>query len=406
MKIEFPDQGVFSRDWLEEHPERLQDLLAQCRGRYPLCKCREPGLPLYIARRTKLYLARLPNSGPKHDPRCPSYEPDRAFCGWSIYSTQALRESAEGHLSIKLGVALHIRSARLGTLPGASIGASSEARHPEALKLPGLLHLLWERSEFNRWRPGMLHRRHYRQLRKYVLETAETIHTRRQPLTRHLYVPEAFSPELALEIEARRQLSFRQLGQTRQGAPMRILTLGKLRSVSDSDSTPVLRLAHLPNEFAVNLAPELLAKLQQSTQFAWIDGRSIHPEFQLFLLLTMQRSTKAMWQADAIAGLVTSAEFIPLHSIEDALLCQRLVTEGRSFYKPMHYDAPAARFPNFILTDCDQSRGVPLEIITSDAADSAMRRLRVSNYEAEQSPHWTWELADGPAPPLMERTQI
>ena len=186
---------------------------------------------------------------------------------------------------------------------------------------------------------------------------------------------------------------------------MRILTLGKLRTVTDSESTPALRLAHLPNEFAVNVAPELLAKLQHSTQFAWIDGRSIHPEFQLFLLLTMQRSAKAMWQADAIAGLVTSAEFVPLHSIEDALLCQRLVTEGRSFYKPMSYDAAPARFPNFILTDCDQSRGVPLEIITSDAGDAAMRRIRVSKYDADQLPHWTWELVDGPPPPLMERTQ-
>ena len=79
MLIEFPQLGSYSREWLEEHPEQAQELLAQCKGRYPLCKCREPGLPLYIARRNRLYLARVPNSGPQHAPCCPSYEPDRSL---------------------------------------------------------------------------------------------------------------------------------------------------------------------------------------------------------------------------------------------------------------------------------------------------------------------------------------
>src|SRR5688572_26657480 len=117
MLIEFPGIGAFSREWLEDNAEKAQQFLAHCKGRYPLCKCREPGLPLYIAQRSRLYLARIPNSGPQHAPSCPSYEPERAFCGSSVYSPGTITESGEGRIKVKLAVSLIIRGEREGTTP-------------------------------------------------------------------------------------------------------------------------------------------------------------------------------------------------------------------------------------------------------------------------------------------------
>lgn len=396
--IEFPGLGSFSREWLEEQPERAQELLAKCKGRYPLCGCREPGLPLYIARRNRLYLARVPNSGPQHAPFCPSYEPERAQCGWSIYSPKALAESGEGAVSVKLGVPILIRGEHAGaaTLGTSPVGGEHLLR--EALGLPGLLHLLWERAEFNRWSPRMRHRRHYRQIHKYLLETAETVQVRRFPLTRHLYIPEPYAPDQALEIEARRQRAFRELSQTASGVPMRILVFGRLRAVVETADGPGMRLAHLPNEFVISVAREKLARLRQTTRFAWLDARAIHPEFQLLLLLTMQRATHGQWQLDEGVGMVTTEEFIPVFTMEDALLAKRLVTEDRHFYKPLPYDAPTTRVPSFVLTDCGDT-AVPVEIIAGSAAETAARRLRLAEYEAASRRCAAWDVGEQPLPP-------
>jgi hypothetical protein len=396
MDIEFPNQGRFSRDWLEQHPEETQRLLAQCKGRYPLCRCREPGLPLYIARRQRLYLARLPNTGPQHAPQCPAYEPDPSLCGWSVYSASALRESLDGKITIKLNAPLLIR-ASAATPPVTAPATSIERTTRDALALTGLLHLLWERSEFNRWHPGMRDRRRYRQWRKYLLDTAQGIYLRREPLTRHLYLPERYVPEQALEIEARRQQALAHLGKTASGSPMRILVLAKLRAIVGATG---LQLAHLPHGFVIGLAPEMLARLRQLTAFAWLDGHRWHPEFQVFVLLTMQRARDLAWTADEITGVVTAREFIPLFSIEDAIVSRRLIDAGRTFYKPLPYDAPATRVPNFILTDTGAT-SVPLEIIPADGAAAASSHLRLEHYQTTQQRVWQWDVSASSEPPAF-----
>jgi hypothetical protein len=172
--------------------------------------------------------------------------------------------------------------------------------------------------------------------------------------------------------------------------PMRILVLGKVRSIRMSDAGPVVRLAHLPNELAIAVSSVALAKLRNTMPFAWLDGHALHPEFQLFVLMTIQRGHDAVWQAQDFTGLITGEEFIPLFSIEEALLCKRLVQEERAFYKPLPYDGPAARLPNLILTDCG-NHGVPLEIMPTEAREAAMRRLRIDTYEASQRRFWIWD---------------
>jgi hypothetical protein len=114
-----------------------------------------------------------------------------------------------------------------------------------------------------------------------------------------------------------------------------------------------------------------------------LDSRAIHPEFQLLVLLTMRRAHDGQWQVDELAGMATTEEFIPTFSMEDALVCRRLIAEDRDFYKPLPYDAAPTRFPNFLLTDCGET-AVPLEIVSGSALDAAARRSRIAEYEAVQ----------------------
>jgi hypothetical protein len=400
IDIQFPDGQRHTREWLEEHAEEAQALMAACQGRYPICQCRNPGAALYVSQRSRYCLARLPNTGPEHASFCPSYEPEPSLCGRGIYSTRALEDRGDGKLHVKLGVPLLIRGAGNAASVMSPPHGSVERAARDTLELRGLLHLLWERAEFNRWLPAMRGRRRYRQLFKYLIEAAETITVRRQPLTRHLYMPEPFVLEQALEIEARRQRLMRELSQTASGLPLRILVLGRLRAVVESAEVSGIRLANWPNELVLRADATTLARLHQASEFAWIDFPALNPEFRLMMLLTVQRTKHGHWKIEEIAPMVCTEDYIPVLSMEEALVAKRLAAEGRAFLKPLPYDAAQMRYPNFLLTDCG-TRAVPLEIVSGSDADAAARHQRIAEYVAEERPHWLWDSQESAMPPAL-----
>jgi Protein of unknown function (DUF1173) len=401
IDIEFPNLGTYTREWLEEHPDQAQLLLRRSKGQYPRCLCRSPGSPLYIAQRAKFYLARLPGSGPDHAPACPSYEPEASLCGWGIYTKKALEDRGDGRIQLRLSAPLAIR-ATLGAQSGsppAHVGAERTQR--DAIGLRGLLHLLWERSEFNRWRPAMLGRRRYKQVYKYLGEAAESVTLRRETLTHFLFMPEPFDQNQRLQIEARRQRALAERSESASGTPMRVLVAGQVHSILPLEEAVYgISLAHVPREFMIRATSPLLFRLRQETEFAWLDWPTLYSEFRLIVLFTMQRSRHGNWTIDELAGMVTTLEYIPVLSIEEAVLAQQLVRQSRTFYKPLPYDAGAARLPNFLLIDCGNAP-VPLEIIGHDEPDAATRQMRLAEYAEARKTHWRWDSKTDSLPPSL-----
>ncbi|MBB3354759.1 hypothetical protein FHT70_004712 [Rhizobium sp. BK049] len=71
-------QFVIGNQALEESSPEFQSELARAYEQKlrPLCRCREPPVPMYIARMDGQFLVkRMPLSGRQHDPVCPSYDP-------------------------------------------------------------------------------------------------------------------------------------------------------------------------------------------------------------------------------------------------------------------------------------------------------------------------------------------
>jgi Protein of unknown function (DUF1173) len=400
IPIEFPGIGTYDRDWLETHPEQAQNLLRQAKGQYPVCRCRMPGSPLYIAQRqrSRFYLARLPNTGPQHAPSCPSYEPEPSLCGWGIYSARALEDRGDGRLQLKLSTPLSIRGTG-GTARDTPAGHPAEERlQRDSIGLRGLLHLIWERGELNRWRKTADKPR-YAQVYHTILDTAESLSVRHETLTRYLFVPEPFERSTSLEIEARRQRALKERSESPAGAPMRVLVIGQLRSIVQlEDEVCGIGLAHLPREFLVRVPVPLLTKLYHETEFAWVDWPTLSYEFKLIVFFAMQRSRHGHWRSEDLIGMVTTQEYLPVLSIEEALLIQRLIGQGRGFYKPLPYDGAAPRLPNLLLTDCGDAP-VPLEIIANNESDAAARQARIAQYRETHRPFWVWDCAEHALPP-------
>ena len=61
----------------------LQDALAQVYGSLerPRCLCVSGGIEMYIARHAEYVVKRMPDTGHRHHPTCPSFEPEPGMSG-------------------------------------------------------------------------------------------------------------------------------------------------------------------------------------------------------------------------------------------------------------------------------------------------------------------------------------
>jgi Protein of unknown function (DUF1173) len=399
--IDFPEIGRYSREWIEHHDTAAQEILARCKGKTPLCLCKQGGVPMYIARRHTYYLARMPLSGQRHAADCPSFEPDPNSCGRGIYSKTALSDNHDGDLLVKLDVPFLIRAGGGNPNENGLIMPSGMARETrDQLKLTGLMHLLWDRAGFNAWVPNMAGRRHYKQVQYYVSEAAESIRLRRHALAKHFYFPEPFVASEALAIESRRQALFNKLSRSVGGSPQRILMCAKIRSITLLDQGAELQFGHLPGSLVVKLDEHTLSTLKKHSSFAYVDWPNIHPSMNVFVLATIYRSKSTNWVSDQLTALVTTQQFIPLFNLTEALMVEKLINERRSFYKPMPYDADPRRYANFLLTDIGED-ALPVEIFYLSEEAEAPRTARIVQYQENQRPYYQWDSAKETSPPAL-----
>ena len=387
--IRLPSMGVYSLGWLEDHPAEAQRMLKACHGRAARCLCRRPHPKLYIAHRNgTYYLARFPETGPAHAPRCASYTPDPVHCGRGAYGPGAISERTDGRVSVKLGTPLDVVPPRTPSAPVPPRPAHV-LRPRDDLTLAGLLHLLWDRARFNRWAPGMRGRRHYRQVHKFLLEAAEGVLVHRRPLIERLWIPEAFVASERDAIDARRVSALRRLSAPVRGRQRRVLAAGQLKSVTpDKRAGSVLRLAHTPPCLLLAAGPDATARLRRSAGPGLHDWPTVSEDSRVIVLLTMRRADE-VWSVDRIAGLATDRHYLPISSAPDWQLTDHLVETGRYFYKPLAYDGEAGRYPTVLLTDAGREP-VPLEISGSPDPLSPRRR-RVAACRDAGRLCWHWD---------------
>ena len=403
--VRLPGLGEYSTAWLQSHPAEAQRLLTQAHGGTVLCLCRRPHPKLYIARRGSThYLARFPDTGPEHAPRCASYTPRAQYCGRSAYAEGAVTERTDGRLSVRLGASLRVPE--LGARPS---GAASEPASPRvpcaraspgSLSLLGLLHLLWDTAGFNRWVPHMRGRRHYRQLHKYLLDAADRVLVQRRPLGARLWIPEPFDPLRRREIDARRAAALSRLSRTSNGRARRVLVAAQLKSLTPrvcdagDEARPgvggaSLRLAHTPPRFDVRCRRDLAVRVWRSLGPVRRSWPQIDAAYRVWLMLTMEPREGGAWAAADLEALLTERHFLPVRSGADRRLTEHLVASNRCFFKPLPYDDAPDRYPTALLTDAG-GEPVPLEI-SALADPHTLTRARVAQCRAESRLCWHWD---------------
>jgi len=194
---------------LSAHDPQLAPALAGAHARRirPLCLCRNPAAPMYVAQVAGQFIAkRMPGTGAQHDPGCESYGAPPELSGFGDLVGRAIQEDIDAGVTVlKLGFSLS-RTGRRPAPAAVTREADSVKADASKLSLKATLHYLWEEAGFNRWSDRMTGKRNWFVIRRHLLHAADNKTAKGAPLSDVLYIPEVFSAERKTEL-AQRHLS-------------------------------------------------------------------------------------------------------------------------------------------------------------------------------------------------------
>jgi len=165
---------------------------AYCTEERPRCMCVPDGVEMYIAKHTEYVVKRLPDSGRKHHPTCPSFEAESGISGLADIVGEAIIEHSPDKIELQTNFPISRMVGR--SMPRGEATSVTARAHlsNKRMSLGAVLHFLYERAGFNRWYPAMEGRRHQGVLHKYLTEAARGVVLKGTALDERLYVPEPF----------------------------------------------------------------------------------------------------------------------------------------------------------------------------------------------------------------------
>jgi hypothetical protein len=378
--------------------EAWQDLLAQLHdaGERPRCLCVTDGVEMYVARHRQYVVKRMPGTGGRHHPECPSYEPEAQWSGLGELIGEAIVENPSGSVDLRVDFPW-VRMAGRGVVSGELRDHGEVVAPRRRMSLRALTHFLFERAAFNRWLPAMAGKRNQGVLCKHLLDAASEVVVKGQPLAQRLYVPEPFS-EASKAAAARRRRDKLGILQPRDGQLPLAVVVGEFKTCEATAFGRRIWIKHMPD--APLLIAEKTWERARRAYAAYFESQDGDAGYRPRLLVTalIRAKRENVYEVDALSIMMASEHWIPVEGAHEIELVHALVEQQRRFIKPLRYDArSAAAFPNALLIDVGADP-VPLHVVSA-FADERERAAKAEAIARTTPPAWAW-WTDQPMPPL------
>jgi hypothetical protein len=353
----------------------------------PRCLCVPGGIEMYVAHHRHYQVKRMPDTGSRHHPGCPSYEMPAQLSGLGPLLGEAVLETAGAGVSLQVDFPWS-RSVGRAAVGGAGDPGAEVSVAKRLMSLRALMHFLFERAGFNRWSPLMEGKRNQGVLHKYLMEAAQDISVKGLALAERLYVPEPFSEATRTEVATRRREKLAVL-QPHDGIQPLALVLGELKDAEAAAMGRRVWIRHMPD--APLLIDEKTWHRFERAFAALLQARDADTGHRVRLVLAalVKARREHTYEIDAASLMLASEQWIPLDGVHDLALVQELVAQHRRFVKPMRYDAGASiAFPNALLLDVGPS---PVALhYTSAFMTPKERAARERALAAAGEGAWVW----------------
>ncbi|MGV1988756.1 DUF1173 domain-containing protein [Agrobacterium sp. 22-221-1] len=384
----------------EETGPELQEFLAQAYEQRlrPLCMCKDPSVPMYIARVEDQYLIkRMPLSGRDHDPACPSYEPPHELSGLGPLIGNAIQIDASGKTDLKLDFSLTKRGPR--GAPGASAESSEAGIHsePQKLSLRAMLHYLWEAGELTEWRSTWKGRRGWGRVRSSLINAASQMSARGCPLIDMLYVPEVFQPEDRDGIAARRAAALKGVQATKSAPRKLMMIVAEVKEFSPAREGQKIIVRHTPFPLMIeDGAWRRLAARYETELELWRSSEAFH----LIVIATFGISAAGIASVEEIALMVVNDHWLPFEDIHELRLLEKLGHLKRKTVKGLRFNLPRDAPIASVIMPEQKPAPVAMFIVPPSAGDDYEHALADMIETRPEITPWVWRVADGEIPPL------
>ncbi len=355
----------------------------------PRCLCMPEGVPMYVSRHGTWLAKRMPLTGQAHEAGCPSFEVPLANSGLGFHWGKAVQASGLG-LALKLSFGLRERA----TSPSLAHPVQERTQASQALirglGLRGLTHLLFEQAGLNRWSPAMAGKRHQGVIHKHLMAAGQACWVAGEPLEDRLLVPEPFDVQWLKEVAQRRTDKLRALGRDR------VLVCGEIKTIEGVGERVRVWVKHWP-DWPLWASAQLWQRVERSHRSS-IEAQETSATLRMVLTALLQPLREGCYQVHSVSLMLTTRQWVPLHSAFEESLMDRLVEEGRRFVKPLRYDLREAALPSALLLDAGPEP-VALHLLSPFMSErERMQQLKV----LEGSKAWVWDTTQ-PWPGLPER---
>lgn len=316
--------------------------------------CRVEGVEMYVARHGDGYIVkRMPDTGSRHTPNCPSYEPPAEFSGLGqLLGSAIIEDPATGETTLRLDFPMTKVPGR-SQVPPAGGTSDSVASGGAKLSLRGLLHYLWDQAEQTRWHPGFAGKRSWANVRRHLLQAAEHKLARGDALRARLYVPEPFSVEERDAINTRRLAQWQHAVAAAGKAQHLMLLIGEVKEILPARYGFKAIVKHVPDQAFV-IDEQLYRRLGRRFEHElalWSNTDDMH----MMLIATFGVSSSGVPTIHELSLMPATRQWLPVENGFEKLLLDRLVGENRSFVKGLPYNlARDSRIATAMLLDCEQ----------------------------------------------------
>lgn len=399
--IQFNDNTAHSRLWLSENENEAQALFAQCKSANinPVCQCSIHTPAMYIAQRKKYYLARMPGTGSKHAPNCPSFEVESQDKGTTVYDKSVIRTNNNGSLTLKIHAPLsrtkvvREQNSELNEehTPTPQIPRNKNAKR-DAMSLSATLGIIWEQAELNRWHPNFTGKRSWWLFRTRMLQAAENIVAKRKYLNEILYIPESFNVNKIDEIDGRRKAQFNSIMQKKGSSEQYMLVIGRIRDLTLRPTLCEIRLAQVSNNVVFWGDKGILKKIQ-AINYDFSDLQNNDSEEWVFTIMVVAKNDDEALMIRDIGFLRTDHNYLPHYSDDDISIQEALLENNREFIQSIHYDGNSEVIcPNALLTDVGDT-AIPMVAFKAFASEEVIvaRAEAKERWTEQYGTVWEWD---------------
>lgn len=378
---------------------QLQAVLAQTyeTSERPRCMCVHGGVEMYVARHRQFVIKRMPESGCRHDPGCPSYEPEPYQSGLGEMIGESVIEHAPDRVELRVDFPFARAPGR--AMPrGEQETPSAVTADQRRMSLRAVMHFLFERAGMNRWHPAMEGKRNQGVLHKYLTEAADDVVTKGLRLSERLYVPEPFSEAGKSQIADRRRSKLAFLQSSEENLHFNMaLVLGEFKGAGAGATGRKVWIRHMPDAplLIATKAWERIERVYGELFEARDADTAYKPRIVVCALIYAKR--EHTYQIEAASFMLATDHWIPVEGVHELGLIHTLIDEKRRFLKPLRYDAKtAAVFPNVLLLDAGE-KPLPMHLVSGfmTAKERGLKEKALTNEETK----WVW-YTDRPMPVL------